>query len=104
MIEIFNEAQQNFLRSEKVRKQVRAKSGIDILSGDRYWWIGAELKSGTWYWTHSNQPITYVPRIGGRGSFDKNQRYGALYMHSTTTAYWKDKNNSCYYPICQISE
>ena len=88
--------------SKKVRIQVLIKDGIDTWKG-KDWWIGAELKSGTWYWTHSNQPITYVPKIGG-GSFDKSQRYGALYMHSTTTAYWKDKTSSCYYPICQISE
>ena len=67
LIEIFNDNQSWFLMSEKVRKEVRTHIGIDPHSGPGptyYWWIGAELMSGTWYWEHSKKPVTYWSRVG----------------------------------------
>ena len=55
----------------------KAISSVDSYS----WWIGAELKHGRWYWTHSNEPIKYWAKIGA-GNFNlfrKGNRYAILY-------------------------
>merc|ERR1712156_1319437 len=57
LIEIFNDNQSWFLTSEKVRKEVRNHIGIDPhTDAGPGWWIGASLKTGTWYWEHSKKP------------------------------------------------
>ena len=90
--------------SEEVRKQVRKKIKIDTFKG-RNWWIGAELKSGTWYWANSNKVITYVSRIGGNG-FGKysSNPYGVMYLYQGTTGYFHYANGNCIYSLCQISQ
>ena len=109
LIEIFNDNQSRFLMSEKVRKEVRTHIGIDIHSGsDSYWWIGAELKSGTWYWEHSKKQVTYWSKIGGN-SYDTSKFYPycALVYISKTSAYWNYDHcfkNQQYSSICQISK
>ena len=77
--------------SEEVRKQVKKKIKIDTFSS-RTWWIGAELKSGTWYWAKSNKPITYVSKIGGNGwgTYSSNP-YGCMYL-SKTNGYFHSIN------------
>ena len=90
--------------SEEVRKQVRKMIKIDTFSS-RNWWIGAELKSGTWYWAKSNKPITYVSRIGGNGwSTSSSSPYGYMYLYQGTHGYWNPTSSSCFYSLCQISE
>ena len=101
MIEIFKEEQIKFLMSEEVRKQVQKKIKI---SSHTNWWIGAELKSGTWYWAHSNKPITYVSRVGGNGwSTSSSSPYGYMPL-SKTYGYWAPTSSACLYSLCQISE
>ena len=88
LIEIFNDNQSRFLMSEKIWKQLRTHIGIDTHYG-RYWWIGAELKSGTWYWEHSKKQVTYWSKIGGN-SYDTSSNlisYCALVYISKTKAH-----------------
>ena len=99
LVEIYNEKQVRFMMSAKVQKYV---ASIFRHSVNGYnWWIGGELKHGRWYWTHSNKPIKYVPKIGGN-SFHKSYRYLRLYL-SKTSAYVQDKSNRNCQMICQIS-
>ena len=105
LIEIFNDNQSRFLMSEKVWKQLRTHIGIDTHYG-RYWWIGAELKSGTWYWEHSKKQVTYWSRIGGNAYDTSSNPYCAIVYISKTTAYWNyvQCGQVGFYPsICQIS-
>ena len=101
LIEIFNDNQSKFLKSEKVRKQVRTHIGID--SYGHYDWIGAKLKNGVWYWQHSKKRVTYWARIGGNG-YGTNSRYpyGCMYL-SKTSVYYHNHCGYTQYPICQIS-
>ena len=101
LIEIFNDKQSRFLISEKVRKQVRTHIGIDTYSS-RWWWIGAELKSGEWYWTHSKKRVTYWSKIGGNGNNSKRYRY-VMMLLSRTTAYFHHYYDNNFNSICQIS-
>ena len=110
LIEIFNDNQSWFLMSEKVRKEVRTHIGIDPHSGPGptyYWWIGAELKSGMWYWEHSKKPVTYWSRIGcDYYGTDMDLPYGCVNLSNFT------KEVACFCratgevnyipPICQI--
>ena len=85
LIEIFNDNQSKFLKSEKVRKQVRTQIGIDTYTcyhGSGFWWIGAELKSGDWYWQHSNKRVTYWSKIGG-SQYSKSNRYVMMWISRT---------------------
>ena len=93
LVEIYNEKQVRFMMSAKVQKYVR-HSG--------WWWIGGELKHGRWYWTHSNKPIKYVPKIGG-DQFTKGYPYLRLYL-SKTQAYFDDEHENSVRVICQISK
>ena len=113
LIEIFNGNQSRFLMSETVRKQLITHLGIDthnrnpFLPYGTYWWIGAELKSGTWYWEHSKKQVTYWSKIGGN-SYDTSKFYPycALVYISKTSAYWNYDHcfkNQQYSSICQIS-
>ena len=113
LIEIFNDNQSRFLMSKKVRKQLITHIGIEThntnpnLPYGQYWWIGAELKSGTWYWEHSKKQVTYWSKIGGN-SYDNPyyvHPYCALVYISKTTAFWNYEhcNISMQYAICQIS-
>ena len=110
LIEIFNDNQSWFLMSEKVRKEVRTHIGIDPHSGPGptyYWWIGAELKNGMWYWEHSKKPVTYWSRIGcDNYGTDMDLPYGCVNLSNFT------KEVACFCraigevnyipPICQI--
>ena len=72
----------------------------------RYWWIGAELKSGTWYWEHSKKQVTYWSKIGGNAYDTSSNPYCAIVYVSKTTAYWNyvQCGQVGFYPsICQIS-
>ena len=72
----------------------------------RYWWIGAELKSGTWYWEHSKKQVTYWSKIGGNAYDTSSNPYCAIVYISKTTAYWNyvQCGQVGFYPsICQIS-
>ena len=100
LVEIYNEKQVRFMMSVKVQKHVASMMGQSVNGWG--WWIGGELKHGKWYWTHSNKPIKYVPRIGSNGSFDKSYRYLRLYL-TKTTAYVEDQSNHNCQMICQIS-
>ena len=99
LIEIFNDNQSKFLKSEKVRKQVRTHIGIDTGTA-RNWWIGAELKSGVWSWEHSKKQVTYWARIGGYAYIGQHP-YGCMYL-SKTKAYFHDTSSGHFSPICQI--
>ena len=106
LIEIFNDNQSRFLMSEKVRSYVYLNIGIDTWFSSN-WWIGAELKSGTWYWEHSKKQVTYWSKIGGN-SYDTSKFYPycALVYISKTSAYWNYDHcfkNQKYSSICQIS-
>ena len=129
LIEIFNDNQSRFLMSEKVRKQVLSHIGIDTFAGKvvytlalslypsainyltrsivGWWWIGAQLKSGTWYWEHSKKPVTYWSRIGcDNYGTDMDLPYGCVNLSNFT------KEVACFCratgevnylpPICQI--
>ena len=89
--------------SEEVRKQVRKMIKIDTFSS-RNWWIGAELKSGTWYWAKSNKQITYVSRINGNhwGTYSHSP-YGYMRI-SKTNGYFHYTSSACFYSLCQISQ
>ena len=105
LIEIFNDNQSRFLMSEKVRKDVYLNIGIDTWFSSN-WWIGAELKSGTWYWEHSKKQVTYWSRIGGNAYDTSSNPYCAIVYISKTTAYWNyvQCGQVGFYPsICQIS-
>ena len=114
LIEIFNDNQSKFLKSEKVRKQVRTHIGIDSFI-HRTWWIGAKLKNlhgmRVWYWQHSKKQVTYWSHIGYNGhSTNRRYPYGCLYL-SKTRAYfgkagWSGSRSGVNpdYPICQISD
>ena len=105
LIEIFNDNQSRFLNSEKVRKQVRTHIGCDTYTcygGSGYWWIGAELKSGVWYWPHSKKRVTYWSKIGGNGNNSKSYRY-VMMLLSRTTAYFHHYYDNNFNSICQIS-
>ena len=101
LIEIFNDKQSRFLMTEKVRKQVRTHIGMDI--GNYYWWIGAKLTHGTWYWTHSKKRVIYWSRIGGNyyGTSSRNP-YAYVYL-SRSTAWFHYTGSGHYFSICQIS-
>ena len=101
LIEIFNEAQQRFLMSKEVQKEVQKAIGFNTFSGRNYW-IGAEYKSGAWKWIHSKKPVTYVSRIGSNIWDSNSGQYGYMYF-TKNHAYWGKTSNSCLYPICQIS-
>ena len=100
LVEIYEEKQVRFMMSAKVQKYVASIFQQSVNGWN--WWIGGELKHGKWYWTHSNKPIKYVPRIGSNGSFDKSYRYLRLYL-TKTTAYVEDQSNNNCQMICQIS-
>ena len=105
LIEIFNDNQSRFLNSEKVRKQVRTHIGCDTYTcygGSGYWWIGAELKSGVWYWPHSKKRVTYWSKIGGNGNNSKSYRY-VMMLLSRTTAYFHHYYDNNFNSICHIS-
>ena len=114
--------------SEKVRKQVLSHIGIDTFAGKvvytlalslypsainyltrsivGWWWIGAQLKSGTWYWEHSKKQVTYWSKIGGNAYDTSSNPYCALVYISKTSAYWNYDHcfkNQKYSSICQIS-
>ena len=93
LVEIYNEKQVRFMMTAKIQKYV-GHSG--------WWWIGGELKHGKWYWTHSNKPIKYVPKIGG-DQFTKGYPYLRLYL-SKTQAYFDDEHENSVRVICQISK
>ena len=112
LVEILNEDQQKFLwktdlLNDKVKKIVGKKNSD--------WWIGAHLqntftyKTNTkikkWYWSHSKKKVSYVAKIGNKGSLDKSYSHAALHM-SKTSAYWFDDNGYKGYvrPLCQISK
>ena len=106
LIEIFNDNQSRFLMSEKVRKQVQAHIGTDTYK-QYSWWMGAHLKSGTWYWEHSKKPVTYWSRIGcDNYGTDMDLPYGCVNLSNFT------KGVACFCratgevnyipPICQI--
>ena len=106
LIEIFNDNQSRFLMSEKVRKQVQAHIGTDTYK-QYSWWMGAHLKSGTWYWEHSKKPVTYWSRIGcDNYGTDMDLPYGCVNLSNFT------KEVACFCratgevnylpPICQI--
>ena len=101
MIEISSEEQQKFMMQSKVRRKVKSVVGHENAN----WWIGAELRSGTWYWTHSKSQMSYVAKIGHSGSLDKSYSHAAMYL-SKTQAYWYDDNGNKYYvmALCQITE
>ena len=101
LIEISSEEQQKFLMESKVLKKVKTVVG----HANANWWIGAELKSGTWYWTKSKRQVSYVAKIGHSGSLDKTYSYAAMYL-SKSSAYWYDDNGNKYYvmALCQITE
>ena len=87
--------------SKNVRTQVLAKIGIDTWK-DKLWWIGAELKSGTWYWVNSNKQITYWSKIGGN-NYATNFRYPYGYMYLRKThAYFGYTSSNNFSSICQI--
>ena len=69
-----------------------------------YWWIGAELKSGVWYWQHSKKRVTYWSRIGGN-NYGTNNHYPYAYVYLTKSSAWwgRDTGGGHYFPICQIS-
>ena len=124
LIEIFNENQSRFLMSEKVRKQVLSHIGIDTFAGKvvytlalslypsainyltrsivGWWWIGAQLKSGTWYWEHSKKRVTYWScdtygtQITHPHGFVMLSNQHACFGRST------GKNKHTCRPICQI--
>ena len=93
VVEIYNEKQVRFMMTAKIQKYV-GHSG--------WWWIGGELKHGKWYWTHSNKPIKYVPKIGG-DQFTKGYPYLRLFL-SKTQAYFDDEHENSVRVICQISK
>ena len=93
LVEIYNEKQVRFMMTAKVQKYVGHIG---------WWWIGGELKHGRWYWTHSNKPIKYVPKIGG-DQFTKGYPYLRLYL-SKTQAYFDDEHENSVRVICQISK
>ena len=103
LIEILNRDQQKFLLktnrlNDKVKKIVGGKNSD--------WWIGAHLqKRKTWYWSHSKKKVSYIAKIGNKGSLDKSYSHAALHM-SQTSAYWFDDNGHKGYvrPLCQISK
>ena len=101
LIEISSEEQQKFLMESKVLKKVKDVVGHQNAN----WWIGAELIRGTWSWTKSKTPVSYVPKIGNGGSFDKRYSYAVMYL-SKNSAYWYDDKGTKYYvmPLCQISQ
>ena len=102
LIEVFNDDQSRFLMSEKVRNQVRTHIGIDTYS-PQYWWIGAELKMGTWYWEHSKKQLTYWSRIGGdHYGTDSRYPYAKVYLGNRPTWWTRDTGEGLYPSICQI--
>ena len=104
LIEIFNDNQSRFLNSEKVRKQVRTHIGCDTYTcygGSGYWWIGAELKSGVWYWPHSKKRVTYWSKIGGN-NYNKNNPYVMMWISRTKALFYPHIDYN-FNPICQIS-
>ena len=115
LIEIFNDNQSKFLKSEKVRKQVRTHIGCDTYTCydgyNGYWWIGAELKNGVWYWQYSKKRITYWARIGNNNyATNSHYPYGYLYLTKTRAYFGYTSNsfhgiasNNKFPPICQIS-
>ena len=101
LVEIYNEKQVRFLMTKNVRTQVLTKIGIDTWKA-KDWWIGAELKSGTWYWVHSNKQITYWSRIGGNGySTTSIYPYGYMYL-GKTQAIFRQTFYANISSICQI--
>ena len=103
LVEIYDEKQIRFMMSAKVQHYVSKTIGQGSNGLDWNWWIGGELKHGRWYWTHSNKPIQYVPRIGNNGSFDKSYRYLRLRL-SKTYAFFSDQTDHNCQMICQISK
>ena len=101
LIEIFNDNQSKFLKSEKVRKQVRTHIGID--SYGHYDWIGAKLKNGVWYWQHSKKRVTYWARISGNGYGTYSRHPYACMRFTKTEAYFTYTSNNRFHPLCQIS-
>ena len=110
LIEIFNDNQSRFLMSEKVRKQVQAHIGTDTYK-QYSWWMGAHLKSGTWYWEHSKKRLTYWPKLisdiyricGDHYGIDRPYPYAKLYIgYKGYTCWARDTGEGNYPSICQI--
>ena len=102
LIEIFNDKQSRFLMTEKVRKQVRTHIGIDTYG--KYWWIGAKLTHGTWYWEHSKKRATYWSRIGANyygTSYSYPHAY--VYLSRSLSSWYRDTGGGYQRSICQIS-
>ena len=107
LIEIFNEEQVRFLMTFEVRSRVEDSIGVSCSGSNyAYWWIGAQLKSGTWYWIHSNQKVSYVSNIGfsGGSNFHKDNPYGVMSLTDQKGFWWDsdDSNYSKYNPLCQL--
>ena len=82
--------------------QVFPYIGIDIRI-PQYWWIGAELKMGTWYWEHSNKRLTYWSRIGGdHYGTDRRWPYAKVYLGNGNTWWTRDTGEGIYPSIFQI--
>ena len=92
--------------SEKVRKEVRTHIGIDPHSGPGptyYWWIGAELKNGMWYWEHSKKPVTYWSRIGSDFyATDSRYPYAMVILGNRNPSWNRNTGQSHLHSICQI--
>ena len=100
LVEIYNEKQVRFMMSAKVQKYVASIFRQSVNGWT--WWTGGELKHGKWYWTYSNKPIKYVPKLGSN-SFNKNYRYLRLYL-SKRSAFYQTYFNTLIGMICQISK